>query len=141
MTAGHHLEDLQVGMEASLSRVVSDKDIMQFAEISGDDNPVHVDEVYAAGTMFKGRIAHGILTASYISAVIGTKLPGPGCIYVSQTLNFKAPVRIGDQVETSVRIAELLPEKKRVILACQCSVNGKTVLEGQAVVIVPSRQA
>ncbi|MDZ4792232.1 MAG: MaoC family dehydratase [Hyphomicrobiales bacterium] len=141
MTAGQHLEDLQVGMEASLSRIVSDRDIMQFAEISGDDNPVHVDEVYAAGTMFKGRIAHGILTASYISAVIGTKLPGPGCIYVSQTLNFKAPVRIGDQVETSVRIAELLPEKKRVILACRCSVNGKTVLEGQAVVIVPSRQA
>ncbi len=141
MTPGYHFEDLQIGMEASLSRVVTDADIMQFAEISGDDNPVHVDEVYAAGTMFKGRIAHGILTASYISAVIGTKLPGPGCIYVSQTLNFKAPVRIGDQVEASVRVAELLPERKRVILACQCAVKGKTVLEGQAVIIVPSRQA
>jgi 3-hydroxybutyryl-CoA dehydratase len=141
MTAGYFFEDIQVGMEAKLSRVVTDADIRAFAQVSGDDNPVHLDDAYAAGTMFNSRIAHGVLTASYISAAVGTKLPGPGCIYISQTLNFKAPVRIGDEVETTVRVTELLPEKKRVILACQCMVNGKTVLEGQAVVMAPSRPA
>lgn len=139
--AGLFFEDLQLGMEANYARVVTESDIQQFAAVSGDDNPVHLDEIYAAQTLFKGRIAHGILSASYISAVIGTKLPGPGCIYISQTLNFRAPVRIGDEVTSSVRITDLLHEKKRVILACDCSVNGKTVLEGQAVILVPSRTA
>ncbi len=138
---GLFFEELQLGMEANYSRVVTESDIHAFAAISGDDNPVHLDESYAAQTPFKTRIAHGILSASYISAVIGTRLPGPGCIYVSQTLNFRAPVRIGDEVVSAVRITDLLTEKKRAILACDCSVNGRTVLDGQAVILVPSRQA
>lgn len=136
---GHYFEDLRVGMEASYSRKVTDADVLAFAAVSGDENPIHLDEGYAGQSIFKGRIVHGILSAGYISAVIGMKLPGPGCIYVSQTLNFRAPVRIGDEVVASARITELLPEKKRVILTCDCSVDGKVVLDGQAVIMVPSR--
>lgn len=136
---GYYFEDLQLGMEASYVRRVTESDVHTFAALSGDENPIHLDEAYADQTLFKGRIVHGILSAGYISAVIGMKLPGPGCIYVSQTLNFRAPVRIGDEVVASARVTELLPEKKRVILSCDCSVDGKTVLEGQAVIMVPSR--
>jgi 3-hydroxybutyryl-CoA dehydratase len=138
---GYFFEDIQVGMEASTSHAVTDADIRAFAAVSGDCNPVHLDEEYASKTKFGARIAHGILSAAYISAVIGTKLPGPGCIYMSQTLNFRAPVYIGNEVVTRVRVTETVPEKKRVILACDCSVNGKTVLEGQAVLLVPARNA
>ncbi|MDX2264956.1 MAG: MaoC family dehydratase [Hyphomicrobiales bacterium] len=137
--AGYFFEDLTVGMTAQLTHTVRAEDISAFAALSGDDNPVHLDEEYASKTLFKGRIAHGLMTASYISAVVGTRLPGPGCIYVSQTLNFKAPVRIGDVVETRATITDLIPEKRRAILACVCAVAGKTVLEGQAVMMVPAR--
>lgn len=136
---GYCFEDLQVGMEAEYSRTVSEQDIVTFAEISGDKNPVHLNEAYAAGTMFKTRIAHGMLTASYISAVLGTKLPGAGAIYISQNLKFRAPVRIGDTVVARVRVSELNADKKRVILACTCSVDDRLVLEGDAVLMVPSR--
>jgi 3-hydroxybutyryl-CoA dehydratase len=137
---GHYFEDLSVGMEASYVRRVEETDIQTFATITGDTNPIHLDEVYASSTMFKGRIAHGALTASYISTVLGTILPGPGAIYISQSLNFRAPVRIGDEVRTTARVIELLPAKKRAILTCHCSVGGKTVLEGEALLMVPSRQ-
>ena len=136
---GHFFEDLSIGMEASIARTVTEKDIEDFARVSGDVNPVHLDEAHAAATPFKQRIAHGILTASYISAVFGTKLPGPGCIYVSQTLNFKAPVYIGHEVVTTVKITDLIPEKRRAIFHCVCKVGGKAVLEGEAVLMVPSR--
>jgi 3-hydroxybutyryl-CoA dehydratase len=136
-----YFEDLAVGQEASLSNTVSDKDIAAFAEVSGDRNPVHLDEAYAASTMFKGRIAHGMLSAAYISAVFGMELPGPGAIYISQTLNFKAPVKIGDTVVTTVKLAELVPEKKRARFETVCSVNGKPVLAGEAILMVPSRPA
>ena len=136
---GHFFEDLSIGMEASIARTVTEKDIEDFARVSGDVNPVHLDEAHAAATPFKQRIAHGILTASYISAVFGTKLPGPGCIYVSQTLNFKAPVYIGHEVVTTVKITDLIPEKRRAIFHCVCKVGGKPVLEGEAVLMVPSR--
>lgn len=135
---GYVFEDLKVGMEASYTRVITDADLRNFADVSGDHNPVHLDEAYAAATMFKGRIAHGMLSASFISKVIGTQLPGPGTIYMSQSLNFRAPVRIGDEVVTTVSVAELLPEKKRAVLTCRCLVNGKAVLEGEALVMVPS---
>lgn len=135
---GYVFEDLKVGMESSYTRVISDADIRAFAEVSGDHNPVHLNEEYAAATMFKGRIAHGMLSASFISKVIGTQLPGPGTIYMSQSLNFRAPVRIGDEVVTTVSVAELIPEKKRAVLTCRCLVNGKAVLEGEALVMVPS---
>ncbi|WP_088345219.1 MULTISPECIES: MaoC family dehydratase [Rhodomicrobium] len=139
--AGHHFEDLNVGMEARYVRRVSEEDIIAFAELTGDTNPIHLDEAYAAGTMFKTRIAHGALTAGYISTILGTLLPGPGAIYISQSLNFRAPVHIGDEVTATARITELLPAKRRAIFTCHCSVGGKTVLEGEALLMVPSRQA
>lgn len=138
---GHYFDELEVGQEASYRRIVTEADIQGFAEVSGDTNPVHLDADYAAATPFKGRIAHGMLTASLISTVFGTKLPGPGAIYVSQTLNFRAPVRIGDEVIAKVTLTELIPEKRRAIFACDCSVNGKTVLAGEAVLMVPARPA
>ncbi|MGI9422559.1 MAG: MaoC family dehydratase [Hyphomicrobiaceae bacterium] len=134
-------EDLQLGMEASLSRTVSEADIMSFAEVTGDHNPVHVDAGYAARTMFKERISHGMLTASYISAVFAMKLPGPGVIYVSQTLNFRRPVVIGDCITAQVAVMEMWPQKRRVRFDCVCSnADGKAVLEGEAILLVPSRE-
>jgi 3-hydroxybutyryl-CoA dehydratase len=138
---GYFFEDLKVGMEATYVRRVTHDDIQTFAAVSGDNNPIHLDEDYAAATPFKGRIAHGILAASFISKVIGTQLPGPGSIYMSQSLNFRAPVRIGDEVTATVVVAELIPEKKRAVLTTHCSVDGKPVLEGEALVKVPSREA
>lgn len=135
----YFFEDLELGMEASYQRTVTEADIAAFADVSGDKNPVHLDAAYAAKTMFKERIAHGILTASYISAVFGMEMPGPGAIYVSQTLNFRAPVRIGDVVIAKVKVVELIADKRRVRFDCECTVNGKAVLEGGAVLMVPAR--
>lgn len=132
-------EDLELGQRASLVMRVTEADILAFAGVSGDRNPVHLDASYAASTLFKGRIAHGMLTASYISAVFGTRLPGPGAIYISQTLNFRGPVRIGDEVETTVVIVELYPAKRRARFDCRCLVAGKPVLEGEAMLMVPGR--
>lgn len=137
----YYFEDLQAGMEASLARTVSDSDIVGFAEVTGDRNPVHLDAAYAGGTIFKERIAHGMLTAAYISAVFGMELPGPGCIYVSQTLNFRGPVKIGDRVLAKVRVVELFPAKRRARFECVCLVAGKPVLEGEAILMVPVRPA
>jgi 3-hydroxybutyryl-CoA dehydratase len=138
---GVYFEDLSVGQEASLSNTVTEAVINAFAEISGDTNPVHLDADYAAKTIFKERIAHGMLAAAYISAVFGTKLPGPGAIYISQTLSFKAPVKIGDTVVTTVKVAELVAEKRRAKFSCVCAVNGKPVVEGEAMLMVPARPA
>jgi 3-hydroxybutyryl-CoA dehydratase len=134
-----YFEDLSVGQEASISNTVTADVISAFAAVSGDRNPVHVDAAYAATTMFKEPIAHGMLSAAYISAVFGMQLPGPGAIYISQTLNFKAPVKIGDTVVTTVKVAELVPEKKRAKFECVCTVNGKPVVQGEAVLMVPTR--
>jgi 3-hydroxybutyryl-CoA dehydratase len=136
-----YFEDLTVGQEASLSKTVTEADIVSFAEVSGDKNPVHLDAAYAATTMFKERIAHGMLSAAYISAVFGMKLPGPGSIYISQTLNFKAPVKIGDTVVTTVKLVELTPEKKRAKFETVCAVGGKPVLVGEAQLMIPARPA
>lgn len=135
------IEDLAVGMESSLSKTVSAADIVAFAEVSGDRNPVHLDADYAATTMFKERIAHGMLSAAYISAVFGMQMPGPGAIYMSQTLAFKAPVKIGDTVVATVKVIEVIPEKKRARFECVCAVGGKPVLTGEAMLMVPSRGA
>jgi 3-hydroxybutyryl-CoA dehydratase len=137
----YRFEDLELGMEASFAKTVTQADILAFADVTGDKNPVHLDPAYAAGTIFKGTIAHGMLTAGYISAVFGMELPGPGAIYVSQTLNFRAPVRIGDRVVAKVRVMELYPAKRRARFECICSVDGKPVLEGEAVLMVPGRSA
>lgn len=136
----YFFEDLEPGMEASFAKTVSEADIASFAEVTGDKNPVHLDAKYAAGTIFKERIAHGMLTASYISAVFGMEMPGPGVIYISQTLNFRGPVKIGDRVVAKVRVMELYPAKRRARFECVCSVDGKPVLEGEAVLLVPSRE-
>jgi len=133
-------EDLRIGMRETYKKTVSPSDVIGFAEISGDRNPIHLSEHFAAKTPFKGRIVHGLYTASLISAVIGTRLPGPGAIYLSQTLQFKAPVKIQDTVEASVEVVELIERGNRVRLSCQCSVDGKIVLEGEAMVKLPARQ-
>ncbi|MGO8955565.1 MAG: MaoC family dehydratase [Rhodomicrobium sp.] len=136
---GHFFEDLYVGMEASLVQIVGGDDIHAFAQVSGDINPIHLDDAYAKETPFRRRIAHGMLSAAYISAVFGTKLPGPGCVYISQTLNFRAPVHIGDHVTATVKISDLIEHRKRAIFSCQCAVGEKVVLEGEAVIMIPSR--
>jgi 3-hydroxybutyryl-CoA dehydratase len=137
----YYFEDLELGMEASFARTVTAADILAFAQVTGDWNPVHLDTEYAARTVFREPIAHGMLTAGYISAVFGSEMPGPGAIYVSQTLNFRAPVKIGDQVVAKVRVMELYPAKRRARFDCTCEVDGKTVLEGEAVLMVPPRPA
>jgi len=113
--------------------------VVGFAQVTGDRNPIHLSEHFAAKTQFKRRIAHGLYTASLISAVLGTRLPGPGAIYISQTLNFLAPVRIGDTVDVTVTVAELMPERQRARLICVCTVGAEVVLEGEALVKVPSK--
>jgi 3-hydroxybutyryl-CoA dehydratase len=137
----YYFEDLELGMEASFAKTVTAADILAFAEITGDWNPVHLDREYAAKTVFREPIAHGMLTAGYISAVFGSEMPGPGAIYVSQTLNFRAPVKVGDKVAARVRVVELYPAKRRARFDCVCEVDGKTVLEGEAVLMVPQRPA
>lgn len=134
-----YFEDLAVGMSERFSKTVMASDVVGFAEVSGDRNPIHLSEHFAARTPFKTRIAHGLYTASLISALLGTRLPGPGAVYISQTLNFLAPVRIGDTVEVEVTVAELVEKGRRARLACTCRVEGKPVLEGEAVVKVPAR--
>jgi 3-hydroxybutyryl-CoA dehydratase len=138
MTEGLTIDDIDVGMEARFSKTITDADIVMFAGVSGDTNPVHLDQEYAAGTMFKGRIAHGMLSASLLSTVFGTRLPGPGCIYLSQTLKFKAPVRIGDTVVATVTAREVVRPKKRVIFDCAVRVGETVVVEGEAVIMVPA---
>jgi 3-hydroxybutyryl-CoA dehydratase len=137
---GLYFEDLFVGMEACLTHVVGPYDLHMFAHLTGDANPIHLDDGYAKETPFRRRIAHGMLSASYISAVFGTKLPGPGCIYISQTLNFRAPVHIGDPVITTVRISDLIAHRRRAIFTCACAVGEKVVVEGEAVIMIPSRE-
>ncbi len=135
-----YFEDLSLGMTETHSKTVKSSDVVGFAEITGDRNPIHLSEHFAAKTPFKGRIAHGLYTASLISAVIGTRLPGPGAIYISQTLKFLAPVKIGDTVDAIVEVVDLSEQKQRVRLSCQCKIGDTLVLEGEAVVKVPRRE-
>ena len=137
----YFIEDLSAGMEATYSRVASREDIDMFAQVSGDTNPLHLDEAYAATTMFNGCIAHGMLSAGYISKVLGTQLPGPGAIYLSQSLKFKAPVRPGDQVDTRVEITGLDEARRRVTVTCECRVGETVVVSGEAQLLVPARPA
>jgi 3-hydroxybutyryl-CoA dehydratase len=137
--SGFYLEDLSIGQSAERSHVVTEADIAAFAAVSGDDNPVHLDEAFAAKTQFGGRIAHGILSATYISAILGVQLPGPGSIYLSQSLRFRRPVRIGDEVTARAVVSAIDTAAARVTLETSCSVAGKTVIEGEAVVMVLRR--
>jgi 3-hydroxybutyryl-CoA dehydratase len=136
---GYAIDALKPGMSATYERTVTVADIDAFAAVSGDHNPVHLDDAYAKTTMFKGRIAHGMLGASFISTAIASKLPGPGSVYLAQSLSFKAPVRPGDKVETVITVAEVIAEKKRVVLKTQCRVGATVVIDGEATVMVTSK--
>jgi 3-hydroxybutyryl-CoA dehydratase len=135
------IEELQPGMSAQFAKTVTERDITLFGEVSGDTNPVHFDEAFAATTPFKGRIAHGVLTASYISTVLGMEMPGPGTIFLGLNIRFKAPVRIGDSVTATCTVREILPERRRVIFDCTCKAGDIVVIEGEATVMPPARQA
>ena len=135
---GYDIEDLKVGMSASFAKTITEADIVLFAAVSGDNNAVHINEEFAQTTQFKGRIAHGMLSASVISAAIAGRLPGPGTIYLGQNLRFKAPVRIGDTVHATITVKEIMAEKRRVALTTTCTVAGKVVIEGDALVMPTS---
>ncbi|GHE97846.1 (R)-hydratase [Aliiroseovarius zhejiangensis] len=132
------IEELEIGMSRHVTKEVTDRDIEMFAEISTDRNPVHLDDEYANDTIFEGRIAHGMLTAGLISAVIGEQLPGHGTIYMGQSLTFLAPVRPGDTVRAEVTVLDIDHAKRRVTLKTECLVDGKPVLKGEAKVLAPS---
>jgi len=135
---GYDIEDIEPGMSASFAKTVTEADIVLFSAVSGDLNPAHLNEEYARTTIFGGRIAHGMLTAGFISAVLANKLPGPGTIYLGQTLKFKAPVRAGDTVTATVTVREVFVDKKRVILDAVCTVGDKVVLEGESTMLCTS---
>jgi 3-hydroxybutyryl-CoA dehydratase len=134
------IEDIEIGMSRSLSKTITDRDIELFAEISTDRNPVHLDDDYARDTIFEGRIAHGMMTAGLISAVIGEQLPGHGTVYLGQSLRFLAPVRPGDRVEAVVTVTDMDIAKRRVTMDTFCAIDGKKVLKGEAIVLAPSRK-
>ena len=134
------IEDLSVGLSRSLRKRIEDLDIRLFADVSSDRNPVHLDDDYARDTIFGGRIAHGMLTASLLSAVIGEQLPGHGTVYLGQTLKFLAPVHPGDEVTAEVSVREIDLAKRRVTLDCVCRVGEKAVIKGEALVLAPSKK-
>jgi len=135
----YYIDDLKPGMAESFAKTVTERDIQLFGEVSGDTNPVHFDEDFARTTPFKTRIAHGMLSASYISTVLGMEMPGPGTIFMSLTTRFKAPVRIGDTVTATCTVREVVAEKRRVIFDCVCKVGDTVVVEGEAIVMPPAR--
>jgi 3-hydroxybutyryl-CoA dehydratase len=136
MEQGKTIDQLNIGDKASLTKQITESDVLRFAEVTGDRNPIHLDPEYASQTRFKERIAHGMLTASLISAAIGTRLPGPGNIYVSQSLEFKAPVKLGDVIQAEVELIEKIPEKNRVRLKTTCrNQDGTVVIDGEAIVL------
>jgi 3-hydroxybutyryl-CoA dehydratase len=137
---GYDIEDFTVGMSATFSKTITEADIVLFAAVSGDSNALHINEEYAQATPFGGRIAHGMLTASVISAAVANKLPGPGAVYMSQSLIFRAPVRPGDTVHATVTVKEIFADRKRVVLQTTCTVKGHAVIDGEALVKVGSRQ-
>jgi len=134
-----YFEDLKIGQVGTLGKTITDADILMFAGVSGDTNPAHMDDEYAATTMFKTRIAHGMLSGAVISALFGTKFPGPGCIYVAQSLRFKAPVRVGDTLRVKAEITDLKPEKKFAIFRTTGTVRETVVVDGEATLMIPSR--
>lgn len=134
------IEEIKIGMKASYSQTITDTDIKAFAGISGDRNPVHMDEEYASNSRYKKRIAHGLMTASYFSALFGTKIPGEGCVYVSQTLNFKKPVYVGDTVTATVEVFNVDLEKFRVFFRTICRVKQRIVTDGVAEIYIPNKE-
>src|SRR5271154_207089 len=131
-------DDLAIGMRATIRKTVGNEDVIGFAELSGDHDPIHLSEHFARKTRLGGRIVRGLYTASLISAVIGMRLPGPGAVYISQTLNFRGPVKIGDGVDVSVEVVELIEKGRRLRLHCECRVGDAVVLDGEGVLSVPT---
>ena len=131
------IEEITVGMEISYSQTITDADVKSFAGISGDHNPIHMSDEYAQNTRFKKRMAHGLMSASFFSALFGTKIPGPGCLYVSQSLQFKRPVYLGDTVTATVIVKEVDMIKRRVFFRTVCRVKNKTVIDGEAELYIP----
>jgi 3-hydroxybutyryl-CoA dehydratase len=138
MKTGKTFADLAIGMSVAIENTVSEQDVIDFARVSGDYNPLHMDEDYAKTTQFKGRIAHGALSASYISAILGNDLPGPGAVFMELNLKFVRPVRIGDTVTSTAEVIELVERGCRVRLAVKGEVDGKVAMKGEALVMVPS---
>ncbi len=134
------IEDIHIGMEVSYSQTISDSDIKSFSGISGDKNPIHMSDEYAENSRFKSRIAHGLMSASYFSALFGTQLPGPGCVYVSQTLQFKRPVYIGDTITATVIVLDVDLSKRRIYFRTFCKVKNKIVIDGEAELYVPKEK-
>jgi 3-hydroxybutyryl-CoA dehydratase len=139
MTTGYFFEDLQIGQHASLAKTITEADILMYSAVSMDTNPVHIDAEAAKGSIFHERIAHGMLSAGLISAVLGTQLPGPGTLYLRQSLRFAAPVKIGNTVRATVEVTALHPDKRRATLKTVCKVGDNVVIDGEAYVQVPSR--
>ncbi len=135
----YYIDDLKPGMSESFSKTVSEEDIQKFGEVSGDMNPVHFDKNYARKTVFRGRVAHGMISLSYVSKVLGMQMPGPGTIFMSATARFKAPVRIGDTVVTTCTVKEVEQVKRRVMFDCVCKVGDTVVVEADALVMAPAR--
>jgi 3-hydroxybutyryl-CoA dehydratase len=131
------ISEIKIGMQAQYSQTITDADIKVFSGLSGDRNPVHIDEKYAEKSRYKKRIAHGLMTASYFSALFGTKIPGEGCVYVSQSLRFKRAVYLGDTVTATVEVISVDLDKNRVFFKTECKVNNKIVTDGEAEVFVP----
>jgi 3-hydroxybutyryl-CoA dehydratase len=138
--ARHYIDDLEVGQSASYTRTVTEADVQQFGAVSGDLNPLHFDEEYAKTTVFRGRIAHGVLSLSYVSTVLGTQLPGAGSIFLGATVRFKAPVRIGDTVTATCTVKEINRQRNRVTFDCVCKVGNTVVVECETLVMVPARK-
>ncbi|MDP0590174.1 MAG: MaoC family dehydratase [Candidatus Endonucleobacter bathymodioli] len=133
----HGINDIEIGMSASITKIITDKDVKEFADLSGDNNPVHLDEEYAMQSRYKKRIAHGLLSSSFFSALFGTKIPGEGCVYVSQTLNFLRAVYIGDTVVATVLVTNINKSSKRVFFETTCTVKNKKVIDGIAEIFIP----
>lgn len=136
---GYFIEDLEPGLSAALSKAFSERDVELYARVSTDTNPLHLDESFAARTRVGGRVMHGMITAGLISAIIGTRLPGPGCLWMGLEMRFLAPVRIGETVDAHAVVAAVDRVKQRARLNVECAVDGKTVLQGTCLVWVPSR--
>lgn len=134
------IEEIEIGMSASYSQTITDADIKSFAGISGDNNPVHMSDEFAQSSRFKKRIAHGLLSSSFFSSLFGTKLPGEGCVYVAQSLNFKHPVYIGDTVTASIMVISIDIQKSRVHFKTSCKVGGRVVIDGEAEIYIPERK-
>ena len=134
------IEDIKIGMEVSYSQTITDADVKAFSGISGDKNPIHMSEEYAEKSRFKKRIAHGLMSASYFSALFGTKIPGEGCVYVSQSLQFKRPVYLGDTVTATVIVQDVDLIKRRVFFRTLCKVKNKIVIDGEAELYVPPKR-